>query len=145
MPARKYATKTRGRPFQPGNPGKPVGARHRITLAVESLLEGDAEKLTRKAIKLALAGDTTALRLCLERIAPLRRGRPVAIALPDVNTPGGVTTALAAVVKAMADGMISTDEAAAVAGVLEMQRRAIETEQLQVRLLAIEEHLKSNE
>jgi len=45
----------------------------------------------------------------------------------------------------MADGMISTDEAAAVAAVIETQRRAIETEQLQIRLLAIEEQLKSNE
>jgi hypothetical protein len=45
----------------------------------------------------------------------------------------------------VADGMISTDEAAAVAAVIEAQRRRIETEQLQVRLLAIEEHLKSNE
>ena len=45
----------------------------------------------------------------------------------------------------VADGMISTDEAAAVGAVIEAQRRRIETEQLQVRLLAIEEHLKSNE
>jgi hypothetical protein len=82
MPSRKYATKTRGRPFKPGNAGKPPGARHKTTLAVESLLEGEAEKLTRKVIRLALAGDTTALRLCLERIAPVRRGRPVRIALP---------------------------------------------------------------
>jgi hypothetical protein len=68
---------------------------------------------------------------------------PDLFALPDVSTPSGVTTALAAVVKAMADGMISTDEAAAVAGVIEMQRRAIETEQIEARLLAIEESLKS--
>jgi hypothetical protein len=145
MSTRKYAAKTRGRPFGPGNPGKPKGARHRTTLAVESLLEGEAEKLTRKVIRLALAGDTTALRLCMERIAPLRRGRPVAIALPDVKSATGVTDALAAVVAAMADGIISTEEAAAVAAVIESQRRAIETEQLEARLLAMEERLKSNE
>jgi hypothetical protein len=145
MPTRKYATKSRGRPFALGNSGKPKGARHKTTLAVESLLDGEAEKLTRKAIKLALAGDTTALKLCLERIAPLRRGRPVAIALPDVKSPGGVTDALAVVVAAMGDGAITTEEASAICAVIENQRRAIETEQLEARLLAIEEGLKSND
>jgi hypothetical protein len=115
---RKYATKTRGRPFEPGNPGKPIGARHKTTLAVESLLEGEAEKLTRTAIKLALGGDTIALRLCLERIAPVRRGRPAALSLPDVKSPKGVTDALAAVVAAMGDGTITTDEASAICAVI---------------------------
>ena len=66
-----------------GNPsGKPKGARHRTTLAVEKLLEGEAEQIGRKAVELAKSGDTVALRLCLERIAPVRKGRPIAIALP---------------------------------------------------------------
>ena len=48
---------------QSGNPaGKPKGARHRATLAAETLLDGEAEALTRKAIALALAGDPIALR-----------------------------------------------------------------------------------
>ena len=37
-----------------GNGGKPKGARHRITLAVEALLEGQAEALTQAAIERAL-------------------------------------------------------------------------------------------
>ncbi len=45
-----------------------VGARHRSTLAAEALLDGETEQLTRKAVELALGGDTIALRLCLERI-----------------------------------------------------------------------------
>jgi hypothetical protein len=57
---RKYATNTRtgpvGRPFQSGNAGKPRGARHRTTQAVEALLDGEAEKLTRKAIEMAPRG-----------------------------------------------------------------------------------------
>ena len=35
------------------------------------LLDGEARALTRKAIERALAGDVTALRLCLERIVPV--------------------------------------------------------------------------
>lgn len=61
---RNNEAKTRGRPFQPGNAGRfrpgnagrPKGARHKVSLAVEALLDGEAEGLTRKAIQLGLAG-----------------------------------------------------------------------------------------
>ena len=57
------------KPGEPGNPaGKPKGTRNKMTRAAEALLDGEAEALTRKAIKLAKAGDLTALRLCLDRI-----------------------------------------------------------------------------
>ncbi|WP_443217147.1 DUF5681 domain-containing protein [Seohaeicola sp. 4SK31] len=59
--------------FGPGNPGKPKGARHKATQAALALLDGEAEALTRQAVTMALGGDTTALRLCLERIAPPRK------------------------------------------------------------------------
>ncbi len=63
--------------FARGNAGRPRGARHKTTLAVEALLEGEAEGLTRKAVEMAMAGDTTALRLCMERICPPRKDAPV--------------------------------------------------------------------
>jgi hypothetical protein len=138
MTARKYAGKTRGRPFQPGNPGKPPGSRHKTTLAVESLLDGEAEKLTRKAIKLALAGDTIALRLCLERIAPARKGRAAPFALPTIRTTGDVVAAQAAITAAMAAGELSPTEAVEVASVVELQRRSIETAEIEGRLAALE-------
>jgi Family of unknown function (DUF5681) len=44
--------KARGRPFEPGqsgNPsGRPNGARNKTTIAVEALLDNEAEALTRK-------------------------------------------------------------------------------------------------
>ena len=62
--------KHRGRPFEKGrsgNPaGRPRGNRNRSTLAAQLLLQGEAEALTRKAVELALSGDPTALRLCIE-------------------------------------------------------------------------------
>src|SRR5262245_47204912 len=49
--------KGRGRPFEPGqrgNPsGRPKGARNKTTIAVEALLDNEAEALTRKLIELA--------------------------------------------------------------------------------------------
>ena len=54
--------------FCAGNLGRPKGARNKKTLALEALLDGEAEALTRTAIEKALDGDGLALRLCLERI-----------------------------------------------------------------------------
>src|SRR5215469_6310208 len=63
---------------QSGNPkGRPPGVRNKATEAAEMLLDGEAEALTRRAVERALEGDATALRLCLERIIPPRRGRAV--------------------------------------------------------------------
>jgi hypothetical protein len=56
---------------QSGNPhGKPKGALNHATRAAQMLLDGEANAITRKCIEMALAGDTIALRLCLERIVP---------------------------------------------------------------------------
>jgi hypothetical protein len=112
--ARKYAADTRGRPFQPGNPGKPAGARNRATMAAEALLDAEAEGLTRKCIELALAGDTTALRLCLERILPPRKSRPVEFALPPIGDAASVCAASVRVLELVAAGELSVEEGKAV-------------------------------
>jgi len=97
MSAANTAGNQRGRPFmkgQSGNPaGKPKGARHRATLAAETLLDGEAEALTRKAIELALAGDPIALRLCLDRILPPRRERPLRFVLPKLRSAADASSA----------------------------------------------------
>ena len=50
-----------------GNPtGRPKGSRNAATLAIEALLDGQAEALTQKAIQMAMDGDPVALRLCLD-------------------------------------------------------------------------------
>ena len=82
--ARNNVAKTytgRNGKFRPGNPGRPKGARHKTTLAIEAILDGEAKALTQKAIEMAMSGDTTALRLCLERLAPPRRDRSVSLSL----------------------------------------------------------------
>lgn len=137
-PRNSAGTTPRGRPFATGNPGRPRGARNKATLAVEALLEGEAEALGRKAIELAMKGDTTALRLCLERIAPPRKGRPVALDLPEIITTADLTAAQAAVVAAMAAGDLTTDEAADVAKVLEAVGASIERRDLEARIAALE-------
>jgi hypothetical protein len=62
--------------------GRPKGSPNKTTLAIEALLEGESEAITRKLLEMAKEGDMTAVRLCLERLLPPRRDRLVAFGLP---------------------------------------------------------------
>ena len=73
-------------------------------MAAEALLDGEAEALTRKAVEKAKEGDATALRLCLERILPPRRDRPVAFKFPVVTTTADAIKASAALLDAVCEG-----------------------------------------
>jgi Family of unknown function (DUF5681) len=81
-----------GRPFEPGQSGNPggrqPGSRNKATLAAAALLDDEAEGLTRKAVAAALGGDMLAMKLCLERLLPRCRERPVRFRLPRIATAG---------------------------------------------------------
>ena len=53
-----------------------------------------------------------ALRLAIERIAPVRRGRPVKFDLPSVVNAADVVTAIGGVLHAVASGELTPEEAA---------------------------------
>ena len=133
---------TRGKPFTKGasgNPsGRPKGSRDRATIAADVLLQGEAEAITRKAIELALSGDTVALRMCLDRIAPPRRDRPVRFALPEMKTPADLTKATGALLAAVAEGVLTPMEAAELGKLVSAHVSAIQTTDLQARLDRIE-------
>ncbi len=124
--------------FAPGNSGRPRGARHRITRAVEELLEGQSEGITQKAVEMALGGDSTALRLCLERIAPTRKDAPVSFDLPPIKTAQDASEAAQAVIKAVSQGEVTPLEGATVMGLVEQFRRVLETTELEKRITALE-------
>lgn len=124
--------------FAQGNPGKPRGTRHRVTRAVEELLEGQSEQITQKAVELALAGDSTALRLCLERIAPTRKDAPVSFALPPIKSAEDASEAAQAVLQAVSQGEVTPLEGTTVMGLVEQYRRVLETTELERRITALE-------
>src|SRR4051794_25831566 len=99
---------TRFRPGKSGNPnGRPKGSRNVTTIALENLLDGQAEALTQKAIDLGLTGDIPALRLCLDRILPPRKDRPVSFVLPEINSAQDAAATVSAVLAAVAAGEIT--------------------------------------
>jgi len=124
--------------FRHGNPGKPRGARHKATVAALALLDGEADRLTRKAVEVALTGDVTALRLCLERIAPPSKDAPVTFNLPAMRSAGDAAKAAGAVLEAVAEGELTPTEGAHVMGLVDAYRRTLEATELEVRLAALE-------
>jgi hypothetical protein len=136
--ARKNAGKTRGKPFEPGNPGRPKGARNKTTLAMEALLEGEAMALTRAAIKKAKSGDVMAIRLCMDRLAPARKDRHVSFELPKIEQAADAAKASAAIVKAVAEGEITPSEASELTRVLESYSRILEVADHEERLKRLE-------
>jgi hypothetical protein len=124
--------------FRPGNRGRPKGSRHKVTVLCEKLMHDDATEIVRAVIAAARSGDMVACKIILDRIAPIRKGRPIRFNLPDSRNAEDVAAALEAVVGAMANGELTPDEAQMVANVLEVRRRAIETVELERRLRVLE-------
>ena len=125
-------------PFEPGQSGNPAGkargTRNKVTLAIEALLDGEAEALTRKAIELAKAGDMAALRLCMDRLAPPRKDRLVIFELPPVACAADAVKASAALVAAVADGDLTPAEAGELGKLIEAYVRALEASDFAARL-----------
>lgn len=135
---RKNGENTRGRPFQQGNPGRPKGSRNRTTLALEALLDGEAEAITRKAVEMALDGDTTAMRLVMDRIMPPRKERPIMFSMPKLETAGDAVKATAALAEAVASGDITPGEAGELSKLVDGFTKAVELHEIQQRLDKLE-------
>lgn len=125
--------------FKPGNPGRPRGSRNKVTLAIQALLDGEGEALTRKAIELALEGDVTALRLCLERLHPPRKDAPVLLELPAMEGAESAARVMGAILESVAKGHLTPLEASSLSGLVEGYRKALETTELEARLRVLEE------
>ena len=127
------------KPGQSGNPnGRPQGSRNKATLAMESLMEADAEAITRKCIERAKEGDMAAIRLCMDRLYPPRKDSPVSFELPPMETAADAMQVMGAILMALASGEVTPSEAQAVAGIVETFRRTIETSEMEARLVELE-------
>jgi hypothetical protein len=137
----KKQTTHRGQ-FKPGisgNPhGRPEGSRNKATLLAQSLMDGEAETLTRKVVKLAKGGDLDALRFCLSRIIPPRKDRAITLKLPKIETATDILKALDHILHAVGKGEVSPTEGQALGAMIESCRKAIELSDIEERLGRIE-------
>jgi hypothetical protein len=127
-----------------GNPaGMPKGTRHKAILAAEALIDGESETLTRKAIEMAKGGDTTALKLVMDRLLPPRRERPISTDLPTFTDTAELPAWTMGLLERVAAGEITPGEAVEMAKVAEGARRATELVEFDQRLAALERQLGS--
>lgn len=126
----------RGRPFEPGNAGRPRGSRNRATLMIEAVSEGEAETFVSRAKQLALDGDRFFLRFFLERLLP--RERTVKFELRDIQKTEDAAAGIAQVLRQVADGRLTAKEGADVVAVINSMRQALDQADLEKRLEALE-------
>jgi hypothetical protein len=134
--------KQRGRPFvkgQSGNPaGRPPKSRNNSTKAIQVLLDGEAQALIRKAVELALEGNTTALRMCLDRLMVPRRDRAVPLAIEPIRDAGDLAPAMGAIMTAAGRGKISPGEGLSYARLVDVLLKAIDAHGFERRLQELE-------
>ena len=127
------------KPGQSGNPkGRPRGSRNRVTLVALAAMEEGADAIARKVVDLAKSGDISAARLIIERLVPVAKERPIFLALPDTGSAEGIAEAQNAILQAVAAGDLLPGEGATLAGIVEARRRAVETQELEQRISALE-------
>lgn len=135
-------TATSWKPGQSGNPkGKPKGTRNRATLLAIMTMEDDLVAIVKSVIEAAKKGDMTAAKLVIDKLVPAVKERSVTLKLPHAVDVASCLQAQAAVVDAVSTGEILPGEGQALSGLIENQRRALETLELEKRLKAIEEKL----
>ena len=129
-------------PGQSGNPkGRPTGSRSKVLLALDALGEKEAESIVNAMIEKAKGGDANAGRAILDRVWPPRKGARLQFDLPEVTEANELPGAIAAVNRQVAEGDLAPEEATLIVGLLDAQRRALETSELAERIAAIEQRM----
>lgn len=129
-----------GRPFRPGNKagkGRPPGRRNRRK-EFQEVLEKDAERIIERIKTEALNSNGTAMRLCMERLLPVAKAENARFELPAVESGESLAAAIAAIARAVAEGVLNAQEGESMAKVVESQRRNLEAGAFEVRLTALE-------
>jgi Family of unknown function (DUF5681) len=128
------------KPGQSGNPaGKPKGAKDRRT-ELRALLAPHAHELIDKVVALAKSGDTTALRILIDRLIPPIKARDEAVTVADLD--GSVVNQGMTVLKALAAGEITPEQAATMISVVATQARITEVGELERRIESLEQAIK---
>lgn len=98
----------------------------------------DASEIVQAVISAAKGGDMQGARIVLDRLFPVRRDNPVAFELPKIETASDASRAMAGILSAVASGELTPSEGASVAGLIETYIKAVETVEIERRLVELE-------
>jgi hypothetical protein len=140
-PAKKQP---RGRPFPKGRSANPAGMKpgtqHIRTMLLASMSDDDRAAVVEKIIKQAKRGCRASQRLIADRTEPARKARVNFKLLPMTNV-DDVVAAFDHVAAAVAQGVLTLDEAASAAMIIEKTRDAIRHKDMADRIAALEARL----
>lgn len=135
----------RFKPGQSGNPGgRPKGKPDRRTALLQGL-EDDLPELLNALKAAALAGDTQALRILLDRVLPVRKATTEPVELPELAEAGTLPEKVEAVLSAIAAGQLPPDVGALLVNAIGTAARVEEVAELRERLEALERALRARQ
>ncbi|MBI5128946.1 MAG: hypothetical protein HZA66_05860 [Rhodopseudomonas palustris] len=107
-----------------------------------TMFENGAEEIGQHLLTAVRRGDSAAMKIALDRLFPVRRGAPVMIPdFPRINSVDDVPKAHAAIIAAVADGVLSPDEVKPISDLLQNFVNAVDTLELKTRLDEIEHQI----
>jgi hypothetical protein len=134
-------------PVQPEQPRNHEAQRKGVhgsgTARAYLLLEHEAEAIIRKTIEKAKKGDSVALRLCLERLMPVRHDRPLRFKLRELGSAVDASRAMADITAGVARGDLTPAEAAGLSHVINAFLKALEDTETEHRLQVLEGYYRS--
>lgn len=122
-----------------GNPkGKPPGTLARSTKLMQSV-EADIPAILQSVVELARNGDMQAARIILERAIPARKASAEPLVMLGVEQAETLTDKAHALMQAIARGEVAPDVGGQLLAALGNVAKAIEIDELDRRLSALEE------
>jgi len=126
----------------PNPSGRPRGSKNKITLQAERLLLDEHEVITRTAIELAKNKNLSAIKICLDRIIPVRKSIPIRLAgMPEPKSLGAFNELTIFILRAICKGQISTSDGINLSSVADKHFKALEMGDVIKRLDDLEERL----
>ncbi len=120
---------------QSGNPtGRPKGSKDKRT-ELRELLNPHAPALVNKLIELALSGDSSALKCCMDKLIPSIRARDEAV---SIRLNGDLTEKGNQLLNALASGKVTPSEGSQIMTMLAGQSRLTIADDLERRIESLE-------
>ncbi|SPF34102.1 conserved hypothetical protein [Syntrophobacter sp. SbD1] len=135
----------RGRPFQKGqsgNPmGRPKGSRNKANSIAQGVF-GKARALAEKVVDLALEGNLVCLRICVERLVAPKKDAPLGFNLPEIGAVANIPKLFTAMTAKLGEGEITPSEIRTLTDFAEVFRKVLETVEIEQRVEALEQNSK---
>lgn len=123
--------------WEKGNSGNPKG-RPPNSEAIRKLLEPSKTELVGKAIELALAGDTTALKICLDRLAAPLKPEGSIVEIEGLDKAVSLVDKANLIVQSVASGLISIEIAEKLLNTIQIYSKVVEVHDLELRIAQLE-------